>query len=120
MLRGGQAGFVLVEAVAFGCELALLETLGVTGWHFGGGALISIALAALYPALAVLIWSVWLAQTAAHRLGDPARLALQIALFLATAVASGLAGRLLWGVALAAVAVAALVTARVLDGTTGR
>jgi hypothetical protein len=96
-----QGTYVLVAAAAFLSELALLAVLGVAGWHFGGGGLLSLALAVLAPALAVLLWSVWVAPTAAHRLGDPPRLILQIALFVVAAALAGIAGHTVWGVVVA-------------------
>jgi len=113
--RRGSVGYPVVDMVAFLSELAMFATLGVAGWRLGGGGLISISLAVLYPALAVLIWSVWLAPRAAHRLGDPGRLIVQIVVFLATGVASAIAGRLVWGILLATVGVAAFVAARLLN-----
>jgi uncharacterized protein DUF2568 len=112
---GSWALYLLVSAAALLTELALLGLLGVVGWHFGGGGLLSVALAVLGPALAGLIWSIWIAPTAAHRLGDPGRLVLQILMFVLAAVLAGLAGRAVWGVVLAAVGVAVFSAARAVD-----
>jgi uncharacterized protein DUF2568 len=111
-----QGTYVLVAAAAFLSELALLAILGVAGWHFGGGGLLSLALAVLAPALAVLLWSVWVAPTAAHRLGDPPRLILQIALFVVAAALAGIAGHTVWGVVVAGAGVIAFSSSRLVDG----
>jgi hypothetical protein len=111
-----QGTYVLVAAAAFLSELALLAVLGVAGWHFGGGGLLSLALAVLAPALAVLLWSVWVAPTAAHRLGDPPRLILQIVLFVVAAALAGLAGHTVWGVVVAGAGVIAFSASRLVDG----
>jgi hypothetical protein len=116
----GSARYVLVATVAFLSELALLVTLGVAGWHFGGGGLISVAMTALGPALAVLIWSVWVAPTAARRLADPARLILQIVLFVVTGVLAALAGHPMLGGVVAVVGVAAFAAARSGEDTRDR
>jgi hypothetical protein len=113
----GSARYVFVATVAFLSELAMLVTLGVAGWHVGGGGLISVAMTALGPALAVLIWSVWVAPTAARRLADPARLILQVLLFVATGVLAALAGRPVLGAVVAVVGVAAFAAARAVDDT---
>lgn len=108
-------GYLAVETVAFLSELAMLATLGVVGWHLGGGALISIALAALFPALAALIWSVWLAPKATGRRGDPARLIVQIVLFVVSGALAVLSGFVAWGIVLAVVGVGAFAADRVVE-----
>jgi hypothetical protein len=113
--RRGSARYALVATVAFLSELAMLATLGIAGWHFGGGGLISVAMAAFDPAVAVLIWLVWVAPTAARRLADPGRLILQIILFVVTGVLVALAGRPVLGGVVAVVGVAAFCAARVVD-----
>jgi uncharacterized protein DUF2568 len=113
--RPGSARYLLVSTVAFLSELALLVTLGIAGWHAGGGGLLSVAMTALGPALAVLIWSVWVAPTAARRLADPGRLILQIVLFVVTGVLVALAGRPVLGAVVAVVGVAAFAAARTVE-----
>jgi hypothetical protein len=105
--------YLIAETVAFLSELLLLGALGVVGWRLGTGALISIALAALYPALAALIWALWVAPRAARRLADPWRLVGQIALFLVAAALAVITGMAVWGVLLAVVGIAAFVAVRV-------
>jgi hypothetical protein len=94
----------LLDVAAFGCELAMLAVLGIGGWGLGSGGLLSVAFATFYPALAVLVWALWMAPTAAHRLADPWRLVAQLALFAGTAVVAGLGGHPVLGVVFAVVA----------------
>jgi len=105
----------VAETVAFLSELTLFATLGVVGWRLGSGGLISIAVATLCPSLGVLIWSVWLAPRATHRLSDPGRLIAQIAAFVGAAVLCALSRLVVWGIVLAGVGIAAFVAARVFD-----
>jgi Protein of unknown function (DUF2568) len=112
-------GYLVAETVAFLSELMLLGTLGVVGWRIGTGGLISIALAALFPALGALIWALWVAPRAAHRLTDPWRLITQIVLFLGAGVLAATTALVAWGVVLAAVGIAAFVTTRFIHGGAG-
>jgi hypothetical protein len=106
-------GYLIAETVAFLSELLLLGTLGVVGWRLGSGGLISIALAVLYPALATMIWAIWIAPRAAHRLKDPGRLVAQIVLFLVAGTLAVIADLVAWGVVVAGVGIVAFVAARV-------
>jgi hypothetical protein len=104
-------------AVATGqlaCELAMLVLLALAGWDLGNDGLVGISLAVLYPAIALLIWAAWLAPRADHRLPDPWRLLVQIALFTATGTAVALAGHLTTGIAFAVVACVAFSAQRLL------
>jgi len=105
-------GYLIAETVALVSDLLLLGTLVVVGYRLGTGGLISIAMAALYPALAALIWALWIAPRAARRLDDPWRLIAQIILFGGTGVLAVIAGLVVWGVVLAAVGSAAFVAVR--------
>ncbi|HEV7191888.1 MAG TPA: YrdB family protein [Jatrophihabitantaceae bacterium] len=102
----------VLDLVAFCCELAMLVVLGIAGWALGSGGLMSIALTMFYPALAVLIWSVWMAPRSNRRLRDPHRLISQVALFVATAALSADAGHPLLGIVFAVVAVGSFVVTR--------
>jgi hypothetical protein len=86
------AGQAVVDIAAFAAEIAMLVLLALSGWDFGNGGLLGIALAVFYPALAITVWAIWVAPSSRHRLGDPARLALQVAMFAATGIAVGVAG----------------------------
>jgi hypothetical protein len=107
-----------LEIVAFGCELAMLVVLGIAGWGLGNGGLMGIAFTIFYPALAVLIWSVWMAPRSARRLSDPLRLIVQVALFAATAVLSAAAGHPILGIVFAVVAAGAFIATRFTGGLT--
>jgi hypothetical protein len=91
-------------------ELCLLGALGLGGWAIaeGGplGALAGVAAAAIGAA----IWGAWIAPRAKRRLPDPARFALETALFVLGAVALWVAWTPLAEVvfAVASIAVAAL------------
>lgn len=102
--EGGGRIRTLVEALAFGCELAMIVVLAIAGWSLGSRGLISIALLIFYPALAILIWSVWVAPRAGRRVADPWRLAVQLGLFAGAAVLSAVGGHVLLGIIFGAVA----------------
>jgi hypothetical protein len=107
------AALRLAVAVAeFFCEIAMLVLLVIGGWGLGSGGLLGIALAVLYPAIALLIWAVWLAPRSDDRLDDPWRLIVQVALFAATGAVVALAGHVTTGVLFALIAVAAFVAER--------
>src|SRR5579872_1727018 len=89
---------ILVDVLAFACELAMLALLVVSGWSLGDGGLLGIALAVLYPAVAVLVWARWIAPTATRRLPDPWRFVVQVVLFGLTSAAAAASGRLVLGV----------------------
>jgi hypothetical protein len=97
----------------------MLVVLVVAGWGLGSAGLMSIALAIFYPALAILIWSVWMAPRSARRLADPWRLGAQVALFAATAVLASIAGHPVPGIVFGVVASLAFVTSRYTGGITG-
>ena len=100
---GGGRVRALVDGLAFGCELAMIVVLGIAGWSLGSRGLISIALLIFYPALAVLIWTVWVAPQATRRAEDPWRLVIQLALFAGTAALSAAGGHALLGIVFGAV-----------------
>lgn len=101
-----------IELLCLLCELAMLALLVISGWSLGNGGLFGIALAVFYPALAVLIWSVWLAPKSRDRLRDPWRFVVQALLFAATGAATALSGRIVLGAVFAVVAIAAFAAAR--------
>ena len=102
--QGGGRLRALVELLAFGCELAMVAILGIAGWSLGSGGLISIALMIFYPALAILIWSVWVAPQAGRRLAQPWRLGVQLTLFAGTAALAAAGGHIVLGIVFGAVA----------------
>jgi hypothetical protein len=106
---------VAVDAVCFLGELGMLVILAIGGWSLGNGGLLGICMAVLYPALAILVWAVWLAPRSQDRLDDPARFVVQVLLFGATGTVSALAGHLLIGVGFAVLAVAGFAASRVFE-----
>jgi hypothetical protein len=70
----------------FGSELAMLALLAVVGARAGGGVVASVLLGIAAPLAAAAVWAVAVAPKARRRLADPARLAVELALFAATAV----------------------------------
>ena len=90
----------ILDALAFGCELAMLALLvaagrGIAdGWQ---GWLLGVALALV----AVGIWGWWMAPTSRHRLDNPARFVVQAILFVSVAVTAAIGGLMWWGVAFA-------------------
>jgi hypothetical protein len=117
---GPQPGGVgAVEVAAFLCELGMLAVLVVAGWSLGSGGLMSIALAVFYPALAILIWSVWMAPRSGRRLADPVRLVAQVLLFIATAVLASVSGHPVVGITFGVIASAVFVATRFAGGITG-
>lgn len=108
-----------VEALAFVCELAMLVVLGMAGWGLGKGGLMGIAFTIFYPALAILIWSVWMAPKSARRLADPWRLIVQLLLFGATAALAAAGGHPVVGIVFAVIAAATFSGSRLTGGLTG-
>jgi hypothetical protein len=107
---------VAVDVAAFACELGMLVLLAFAGFGLGDGGLMGIALAAFYPALVVVIWSFWVAPKATRRLRDPWRLVLQVVLFAATGVASGLAGYLVAAIVFPIIASLVFIATRFVTG----
>jgi hypothetical protein len=83
----------LLLLVRFLSELALFAVLGYAGWRLADGGLPGAALALLLGAGAIAVWAVWVAPKAARRLGEPARLAVEVVLFAVSGVALSFAGR---------------------------
>jgi hypothetical protein len=91
------------EVLAFGCELAMLAALAVVGWLLAPSRPVAIALAFALPALMGLVWGLWLAPRARHRLQGPLLTGAKVAIFVLTGGALVVAGHAGWGMALAAV-----------------
>lgn len=66
----------------FLAELALLAALAWGGWHLTDSTPLALVAAVVLPALAALVWGRWVAPRAGHRLADPARAAVEVALFM--------------------------------------
>jgi O-antigen/teichoic acid export membrane protein len=77
----GPGGAALL-AIAFVAELALLAGLFWVGWSLGPGTVGSWVLGLLLAAVTGVVWGLWCAPRAAHRLRNPGRAVLKSALFL--------------------------------------
>jgi hypothetical protein len=106
------------DVVFFLCELAALVALGVWGWRFGVGPWRWVLLVAA-PAAFVVLWGFLAAPTSSTRLSDPALIAVQLAMFLLTALALVSVDLRLWALALAVVSVAVVLLDRVLPARGG-
>jgi hypothetical protein len=78
--------------VRFLTEVALLAALAVTGAALGGKPAMQVTLGVLLPAVAVAVWGRFVAPRASRRLPDPARLSVEVALFLVSAGGLALGG----------------------------
>lgn len=104
--RSARTGWLrtTTAVAALACELAMLALLALAGWDLGSHGLLSISLAIFYPALAALIWTVWMAPVSTRRLSDPWRFVAQVLLFAATGTLAGLSGHVATGSAFAVLA----------------
>lgn len=74
---------MVLLGVRFLAELGLLACLAVGGWQRGDSLLASVLLGLGLPLVAAAVWGRWVAPRAARRLGDPARLGVEVTLFAA-------------------------------------
>ncbi|OLT51014.1 hypothetical protein BJF88_02285 [Cellulosimicrobium sp. CUA-896] len=110
----------VADVAAVACEVALLVLVAVAGWRTGAAAdaaaplptVLGIVLALALPAAVVAVWARWLARTAAHRLPQPWRLDVQVALLVAAGLAVAGVGLVWWGVGLALVGTTAFALTR--------
>lgn len=93
-----------VLAVRFLLELCLLAALAYAGSRADAPLAVRLLLALALPAAAGAAWGAVVAPKAPIRVSEAARLALELALFAAGALALVLAGRALLGIAFGAVA----------------
>ena len=102
-----------VLGLRFVLELCLLGALGLGGWAVtdGGplGALVGVAAAVV----GAVIWGTWIAPRARRRLPDPARFALETALFILGAAALWVAWAPPAGVVFAAASIVVAALTRV-------
>lgn len=78
-LRGG---WLLLAAVRFLAEPALLVALAYVGWGVASGnQALGIVLAVLLLGLAASVWGRWVAPRSETRLPDPTRLVVEVGLF---------------------------------------
>lgn len=102
-----------MDALAFLCEVALVVLLAVSGSRLGHQVAGRILWAIALPAVAMVIWSLWMAPTANRRLDDPWRFIAQVGVFGAAAAIAALANLTPWGIALAVIGVAVFGLTRV-------
>jgi hypothetical protein len=103
----------VIDACAFGAEIAMLVLLVVSGLRIGTSLAVHVTLAIVFPVFAVTCWGIWAAPTARRRLGDPARLIAQTILFVITGALAAAAHLAVWGLAFAFAAVALFSLTRV-------
>jgi hypothetical protein len=92
----------LVYAVRLLSELALLLAVALGGAGLASGG-IAVALGVVAFVVAATIWGVWIAPRATHRLDDPARLLVELALFVWGGAGFAVSGRPSFGIALVVV-----------------
>jgi Protein of unknown function (DUF2568) len=97
-------------------ELALLAVVAVAGAEVGSavGTATTVAFAVLAPLVVAGLWGLFVAPRARRRLSDPARLLVELVLFLGTAAAVAIQGHVTLGTVFGTVAGATAVLARVL------
>jgi hypothetical protein len=110
----GESGAAVSKAdlAAFGVEMAMIVTLALGGSRLGSTRLVHITLAVVLPALAAVIWAVWMAPSSRRRLRDPERLVGQIALILATYILAAKTHLVVWGIVFGVVSIMVFVLTR--------
>jgi Protein of unknown function (DUF2568) len=73
--------------VRFLAELGMLACLCIGGWQLGGSLLASVVAGVVLPLASGAVWARWVAPRASRRLRDPARLGVEVTLFVAALVA---------------------------------
>lgn len=89
----------------FVLELMMLVAFGYWGFTIGESIAIRVLFGIGAPVLAIVVWGMFIAPRASGRLGDPPRVALELALFGLAAVALVAADRSDWGIALGVIAI---------------
>ncbi|HLN76565.1 MAG TPA: YrdB family protein [Nocardioidaceae bacterium] len=85
--------WLVLAAVRFLAELGLIAALGYVGWRIlDDQPAIALLVALVLAAAAATIWGAWVAPKSEHRLEDPARLAVEVALFAVACAALAVAG----------------------------
>ena len=102
-----RAGLAVANlTLRFVVELAAYASLGYWGASIGSSPVTRLAGAILVPVAVILVWARHLAPKAPRRLSDPVALVLELAIFLAAAVALGSSGPVGLATMFGAVAVA--------------
>ena len=95
-----------LAAVRFVLEVCLLVAVAVAGASVGWWA------AVVAPLVVAAVWGRWIAPKAAHRLDDPARLRVEVLLFIAAGIALVATGRTGFAVALTGASIVVAVAVR--------
>jgi hypothetical protein len=103
----------LVLALALLSELALLAGVGWLGALLGGGGRLSVLLAVVGVVAVATLWGLLMAPRSSRRLRDPARLLVELVLFLGTGISLALLGHPVPGVIGTVVAIGVTGLARV-------
>ena len=74
-------GMAVLLTIRFIAELGMLAALAWAGWHLVDSTFGSLVLAVVMPATAAVVWGLWIAPRARHRLVDPARAVVEGVLF---------------------------------------
>lgn len=74
-------------ALRFILELCALAALGYWGFRTGNGGFVKIVLGIGAPVIAAIVWGLFVSPKATYDIGDPARLAVEIAVFGSASVA---------------------------------
>jgi hypothetical protein len=106
----------LVLGLRFLSELALVACAALGGWRVGDGGVAGALVAAAGVAAVVGVWGRWIAPKARTRLEDPARLAVELALFAAVGTVLAVVDAALTGAVLAIGGCALAVGVRAVGG----
>lgn len=71
----------VLAVLGFVAELGMLVGLAVAGWHLPDHLALSLLLAVLLPVAAAIVWGLWCAPRATHRLDRLPRWAVKVTLF---------------------------------------
>ena len=101
--------------VRFILELCMLAALAYWGYQTGDSLPMKLVLAIGAPLVAAVVWGAFIAPRAWRRLADPARLLLELVLWIAATVSLAAAGRPTLAIIFAAVVAVNLVLGMVWD-----
>ena len=99
-------------------EIALIAAVGAGAWDLAGGEAAGALAASIAAAAVVVIWGLAIAPKARRRLPDPARLMLEMVLFVTGGLALAATGQTLLGIVFAMTSAAVAVAVRQLSGGT--
>ena len=100
-----QAIKIANQSLAFSLELAMLVSLGYYGFQSGKSVFLKYALLIVLPLTTAILWGLFAAPKANYRLGQPARLCLELGLFLITSFLLYRIGNTKWAITFGVLAV---------------